>query len=91
MHDETTLESLLQEAYTPDKVFFGYAPNTIPGTRIAITAMTHGGRRTIFTNYNGLRDISVEGANQLKDKYMETAYAAIRPRNVKKEPLLWQV
>ncbi|KAK6815592.1 hypothetical protein RU639_008662 [Aspergillus parasiticus] len=91
MHDETTLESLLQEAYSPDKVFFGYAPNTIPGTRIAITAMTHGGRRTIFTNYNGFRDISVEGANQLKDKYMETAYAAIRPRNVKKEPLLWQV
>jgi hypothetical protein len=51
LYDETILESILQQTFG-HKQFFGYVTDSISGTRVALTATSHGNSRYIFANYN---------------------------------------
>lgn len=50
VYDEAILESILQEMF-PERLF-DHLPNTISGTRFALTATSSGNSRWIFGNYN---------------------------------------
>ncbi|GFF57578.1 FabD/lysophospholipase-like protein [Aspergillus udagawae] len=92
IYDEAVIEDLVQETYGSTTAFFSNTPNTVPGTRVAVTAMTHGSQRIIFTNYNGSASILKDRAScGLDPRFQDTGYIAIRPKELHKEPLLWQV
>jgi hypothetical protein len=50
VYDEAVLESVLQEMF-PGRLF-DHLPNTVSGTRFALTATSFGNSRWIFGNYN---------------------------------------
>lgn len=82
----------MKENYGADAIFFDYTPGILPGTRVAVTAMTHGGLRTIFTNYNASSDIHRDSTISPQNPiYQGPSYVAIRPQEVEREPLTWQV
>ncbi|KAL2810503.1 hypothetical protein BDW59DRAFT_168126 [Aspergillus cavernicola] len=92
VYDEAVIDSLMKDTYGSSTVFFGNEPNTIHGTRVAVTAMTHASQRVIFTNYNGSTSIRREDAGcYLTPRFQDTSYIAIRPKDISKEPLLWEV
>ncbi|KAL3439847.1 hypothetical protein BJX65DRAFT_315369 [Aspergillus insuetus] len=92
IYDETVIESLMKDAYGSSSVFFGENPHAVAGTRVAITAMTHGSQRVIFTNYNGSASIVRRDAGCLHTShFQDSGYIAIRPKDVAKEPLIWEV
>jgi hypothetical protein len=49
-YDESNLESILQDMF-PGRLF-DHLPNTVSGTRFALTATSTGNSRWIFGNYN---------------------------------------
>jgi hypothetical protein len=92
IYDEAVIEDLVKETYGSTTALFSNTPNTVPGTRVAVTAMTHGSQRIIFTNYNGSASILEDRASSgLSPRFQDTGYIAIRPKELHKEPLLWQV
>ncbi|THC92162.1 hypothetical protein EYZ11_008377 [Aspergillus tanneri] len=92
IYDETLIESLMKEIYGSSSTFFGHASNTVPGTRVAVTAMTHGSLRTIFTNYNASAKIHQDSVgSSLTPRFQDTGYIAIRPKEINEEPLIWEV
>ncbi|KAE8159239.1 hypothetical protein BDV40DRAFT_314745 [Aspergillus tamarii] len=80
VYNEATLEEGIQEHFTLDRHLFEYVPGAIPGTRVAVTATSHGNTRFIFTNYNGPLSSS-----------SQQAYRLIRPKDINMEPRLWEV
>ncbi|KAL4993992.1 FabD/lysophospholipase-like protein [Aspergillus recurvatus] len=90
IYDEELLESLIKETFGLHTVFFSHSPAVIPGTRVAVTAMTHGSLPSVFTNYNGTSHIQRE-VIEPAPRFQETSYIAIRPHDTEKEPLLWEV
>ncbi|KAJ5178851.1 hypothetical protein N7492_002061 [Penicillium capsulatum] len=78
MYDECFLEDALRDLLK-DNHLFGYVPNTISGTKVALTTTSRGNSRFILTNYNGSTPLAKTGG-----------YTIIRPREIHNEPLLWQ-
>lgn len=52
MYDENFLEGALQETFQNSQ-FFGYVPNIVQGTKVAVTATSGGNARSVLANYNG--------------------------------------
>jgi hypothetical protein len=77
LYDESILEKALKEVFGNSRKLFDFVPNTISGTRVALTAMSHD-TRAIFTNYNG-------------PSLQMAGYTLIRPKDTKQEPFVWQM
>ncbi|EEP83048.1 predicted protein [Uncinocarpus reesii 1704] len=77
IYSETSLEDLLKVECGDGERLFGHAE--ISGVRIAVTAVSDRGTRSILTNYNG--------AVQIQDD----RYSLVRPQDIAKEPLIWEV
>lgn len=60
MYDERFLEDALRDLLKDDHLF-GYVPNTISGTKVALTTTSNGNSRCIFTNYNGSTQLAKSG------------------------------
>ncbi|KAL4925804.1 patatin-like phospholipase family protein [Aspergillus undulatus] len=90
IYDERVLETLIKDTFGLHAIFFDHLPAVIPGTRVAVTAMTHGSLPSVFTNYNGTSHIQREAIDPAP-RFQDTGYVAIRPKELDKEPLLWEV
>lgn len=53
IYDEATLEDALKEAFGVGTVLFENVVGEVAGTRVAVTATSHGNSRFILANYNG--------------------------------------
>ncbi|QSS66922.1 hypothetical protein I7I51_03134 [Histoplasma capsulatum] len=77
MYSEVHLVEFLQEEFGVSRRLFDHV--NVSGTRVALTAVSDKGSPSILTNYNGSVPIR-PGAG----------YELVRPRDIDKEPKLWE-
>lgn len=90
-YDETNLESILQDMF-PGRLF-DHLPDTVSGTRFALTATSTGNSRWIFGNYNAEIFEPRNGkipcnSPQLSANYAD--YELVRVDNVQNEIYAWE-
>ncbi|GBF63944.1 calcium-independent phospholipase [Trichophyton mentagrophytes] len=77
MYNEDGLEECLKNEFTKDSRLFGYI--NISGVKIALSAVSNMGSKSIITNYNGTVPLE-----------QSCGYNLIRPVDVSQEPMVWE-
>lgn len=70
IYNEGFLEAALQETYQNCE-FFGYVPDIVQGTKVAVTATSGGNSRSIMANYNGLSLPTAKEGNEENEENEE--------------------